>query len=330
MRERRINRAAERVECLPLPRKMPAPEARQGQPGSYETDLWNFEYQVVRFLERATPEYLDARHKDIVRNLRSLVTEQRDVIPIESFLSSWYWIRKEYQTRVEYALRGKILPPPAVQLYQPTKAPVRPKWPNAGDLLFRYGRKVYLQSTLSGSIRLANCDNYLHMKGDLAREDIEREKSAYLAGRHTRITTADGRQIPIKGDVMHSVHGPRYYLLSLTAEWNDVLFDEFLNSDACLVIRNTEEFRNRLKAGCESAVPGCQCELVHVEYFDPYERPPRQIFDSMVCKDFRFAYQQEWRFVCMPPKGEDAREEHFTFTVAPLSDVAVLMDRAPT
>lgn len=326
----RINREAEQVASLPLPQAQPSPEARRGRPGpgSYDAGVWNFEYQVTRFLERATPESLDSRYQSILRNLRTLIREDRDLIPIDSFMSSWYWFRKEYQTRVEYAFRGKVLPPPIVPLYQPKKVPIEATPPKVGAWLFRYGQGKYLQSTRAGNVWLANCDNYAHMQGDLARGDIEYEKSSYLPGAHTRITTLDGREIPVLGDVTQSVRVPRYYLLSMASEWDADLFDEFSESDACLVIRDPEAFRSRLMAGCSSALPGSRCELLRVEYFDPYERPHRQIFESTICKDFRFAYQQEWRFVCFRPNGEEAREKHFTFTAPGLEDISDVIGRA--
>ena len=39
------------------------------------------------------------RYSEIARNMAALVSEDRYVIPIRSFLSAWYWYRKEHQTR---------------------------------------------------------------------------------------------------------------------------------------------------------------------------------------------------------------------------------------
>jgi len=63
------------------------------------------EYRAMRFLRRASDVYLKWRYRSIVRNLETLVSEDRDIIPIQSALSSWYWFRKEYHTRLEMHLR---------------------------------------------------------------------------------------------------------------------------------------------------------------------------------------------------------------------------------
>jgi hypothetical protein len=48
-----------------------------------------------------------------------------------------------------------------------------------------------------------------------------------------------------------------------------------------------------------------------VEYFDPYEMSANQYFNAAMCKDFRFAYQREYRFLWMPMGGQEA--EGFKF-----------------
>jgi hypothetical protein len=139
----------------------------------------------------------------VLRNLQRLVAVDRDAIPIQSFLSSWYWFRKDYQTRLEFALRGRRIPLPDVTSYRAKGGPSKPKHPNAGDVLFRYGRTEYLRHMLSGKVRLGASSYYARIENDEARRDLEHEKSSYLAGEHTRITLPDGREMPIRGDVTH-------------------------------------------------------------------------------------------------------------------------------
>lgn len=324
-----LNNAARRLAPLPLPTKLPSAEtiaSFKTSAATYDPELWNFEYQVRRFLSRVPQRYLEWRYESIVRNLQRLVNVERDVIPIQSFLSSWYWFRKEYQTRLELALRGQFLPPPALALYGDRAAPIKPKSPNSGDVLFRYGQTVHLSALRGGSVRLGNSRGYEKMEGDEARRDREHQKSAQLSGDHTRITMADGREIPIIGDATRTVHGPHYYLLSLSAEWDLELFDEF-RVPACLVIRDAESFRDRLISGCIATHPDRICELLAVEYFDPYERQQNHIFSPTISKDFCFAYQQEWRFVCADRRGRDAEGDDLRYTAPSLDDIAQTITR---
>jgi hypothetical protein len=44
-------------------------------------------------------------------------------------------------------------------------------------------------------------------------------------------------------------------------------------------------------------------------------------------KDFYFAYQQEWRFVCIPPDGRDAAGEELLLTAEPIANIATVYPR---
>jgi hypothetical protein len=48
------------------------------------------EYHARRYLSRVSDNELMARHDSIARNLQSIISYNRNVLPIQSFLSSWY------------------------------------------------------------------------------------------------------------------------------------------------------------------------------------------------------------------------------------------------
>ncbi|SFV13453.1 hypothetical protein SAMN05192541_12019 [Bradyrhizobium arachidis] len=90
------------IPSLPLPTSLPRDEAMRswGQAASsYEPDVWEFELPRPSYLGRMPEAELRARYDGIARNLQTIVSDDRNVIPINSFLSSWYWYRKEHQTR---------------------------------------------------------------------------------------------------------------------------------------------------------------------------------------------------------------------------------------
>src|SRR4051794_23095922 len=96
------------IQVLPLPSTLPSPEAIKSWGQNevfYEADFWMLEYHSHRYLGRVNDSSLIARYDAIVRNMLSIIADERHVITIHSFLSSWYWYRKEYQTRLEFALR---------------------------------------------------------------------------------------------------------------------------------------------------------------------------------------------------------------------------------
>ena len=141
------------IERLALPKDYPTQDAmkswRQNE-HSYHPDMWDLQYVPYRYLSGMTNDDLRIRYRDIVRNLHSYGGPERDVIPINSYQSSWYWLRKEHQTRLEFAFR-EIEPPALAD--QPsvinTRGPSYPKVPNGTEVIFRYGKREYMQQMVN-------------------------------------------------------------------------------------------------------------------------------------------------------------------------------------
>lgn len=317
------------VPSLSFPKSLPDPDAMAScgsNQHNYEPEFWELEYQVHRYLGRMSDAELIPRHKSIIRNMKALLSTDRDIIPIQSFLSSWFWIRKEHQTRLEFHLRGASVPgpiDPQSLLSGLAVAPLRPRHPNAADVLFRYGQRKYMSSMLSdGVIRIAPASQYRNMKGDLARFDEECTKTSFLPGQYTQVAAMDGHVVPIKGDICRSVSAPNYYVLCMSCDWDLSLFDDF-GANSCVAIKDPETFAARLGTASVPVLPGWSFHHNPVQYFDPYERIPNEHFDAAMCKDFRFTYQREYRFLWFSPQGDDA-VDFKSLEVGSLEDVAEL------
>ncbi|MDR3528103.1 MAG: hypothetical protein P4L57_12575 [Rhizomicrobium sp.] len=290
------------IEFPSLPARLPTSEAikscKQNET-NYEPELWGLEYAVYRYLERVPEEALRARYASIVRNIRSYTNPERDRIPIRSYQSSWYWHRKEYQTRLEFAYRK--LPPPkrplASEAFRSPSAFNPRDVPNGVDVLFRYGKREHMESlALRGQLRAAPASSYEAMEHNEARRDEERRKRSFMPGKHTKITTADGKPIEILGDVTRTITGSQYHLICFSREWDEKLFDDF-EADACAVIFNPKEFIRRLGRASADTFPGWYFHHDPVSYFDPYEMGRDEYFDASMSKDFSFAYQNEYRVI---------------------------------
>lgn len=297
---------------------------------NYDPELWELEYRTYRYLERIPDEELTARYSGILKNMRAIVSRDRHVIPLVSFLSSWYWYRKEHQTRLEFHLRGVELPapPPAGPLdnLQPN-APARPSHPNAGDLIFRYTAAHWAQQMVdNGALRLTPASRYGDSEMNVARNDVECEKTSYMPGQHVRITTLDGREIPVKGNVSKAISAPDYYVLSMSCDWDDALFDDF-ESNACVMIHRPEGFAGLLSRAASAQLPGWYSHHNPVEYFDPYEMIPNHGVTAGNSKDFAYAYQREYRFQWMPLNGERTRG-YIDLELGPLKYVAEMHGKA--
>jgi hypothetical protein len=315
------------IPQLPLPRSLPhsgAITSTGSRPEHYTPESWEREYRARRYLGRVSPGELESRYTSILRNLVTLVSAERDVIPLTSALSSWYWFRKEHQTRLEFSLRQAPIAAPELPLYSERRGPAKPEYPNAGDVLFRYGKKNHLQQMLDeGVVRLGSATSYVQMENDSARQDDEITKTSYLPGEYARVTTMAGREIPIVGDITRKTSTSNYCLLCLSSEWDPQLFTAFKAADSGLLIKGWERLHKRLSGASEKAFPGCISSLLPVHYFDPYDMTAREPSIAALLKDFRFAYQQEWRFICVPQNDEPPQQALFLNT-GPLTDIAEL------
>ena len=253
-----------RVSTLHLPESLPHSEAIRSYGDNrhnYEPVFWELQYQLLRYLEKVPDRLLIERYKDILRNMRVLISRERDIIPIQSFLSSWYWFRKEHQTRLEFSLREISLPvalPLSIVFNNECMgAPVRSRHPNAGDVLFRYDKRTHIENLVhKGQIRIRPASDFRQMEGDMARQDEECSKKSFLAGTRTRIIGHDGRNIPFIGCVEKTVSMPDYYVFCMSCDWDDEFFSDFGDVDTCLVIKDAERFACRIEIAAAPQLPG--------------------------------------------------------------------------
>ena len=292
---------------------------------SYDPELWELDYQSRRYLSRVSEADLVVRYTDIARNMLSLVSDERDAIPIISFLSSWYWFRKEHQTRLEFHLRNIPLAQPYPNLRQPPlyQPPARPRSPNAGDVLFRYASKKRLDEFMvAGKVRITSAREYALLEKDLARRDDERQKHSYIPGDYAKVTLQDGTELRMIGDIKQTVSGVDYFVYCLSCDWDRQLFDDF-GVDCCAIIKSPDIFADRLSAAAKSQLNGWYFHHCPIQYFDPYEMGRNQRIDNAMSKDFRFAYQREYRFLWASFQGLSATGFK-ELELGPLHDIAQL------
>ncbi len=327
----------QKIPSLRLPEQLPHEDAIRSfgdNRHDYEPEFWEFQYQCYRYLERVADKILVKRYKDIIRNMRALVSRDRDVIPIQSYLSSWYWFRKEHQTRLEFSLRN-VDPPIRAQtdiIFDNVAfgAPVRPVYPNSGDVLFRYDQRTFIEDIANkGVIRISPASGNVGIENDEARQDDECKKKAFLSGGHTRITTKDGIGIPILGDAEKTVSMPDYYFFCMACDWDIDLFAAFDGADSCIVIKDVEDFALRIGHAAEEQLSNWHFHHNPVEYFDPYERIRNEYLDTRMYKDFRFAYQREYRFLWIPKSNEVTNGYKF-LSLGSLRDLAEVHYRVPS
>ena len=317
------------IERLALPKGYPTPKAINswGQnEHNYNPDLWDLEYVPHRYLSEMTHSALQDRYRAIIRNMRSYTGPERDVIPINSYQSSWYWFRKEYQTRLEFALR-EIEPPTLNHEPQGTNesGPAHPKVPNGTKIIFRYGKREYMRQMVEqGGVRFSPAELYEGEKNNEARRDDELQKHSYTPGRHATITHESGQRLNVIGDIRRTIGGPQYHLVCFSCVWNLELFEDF-QADTCVAVTDPAEFAKRLQEAGGSVFPGWYFLDSPVQYFDPYEQMKNEFFNSAMSKDFRFAYQNEFRILWSQMTATPV--DGFQFVdIGPAEDIMTMYD----
>ena len=324
-----------RIRALQLPISYPSDRSIEscGQTRCcYEPEFWEFEYEAYRYLENIADDNLLERYRNIVRNMSRIVSRERDVIPIKLFLSSWYWYRKEHQTRLEFHLR-KIVSLPVSPPEEPPNndgadAPSRPRSPNSGDVLFRFDKSCYMVPFVEkGAVRISPASKHLTgMHGD-PRTDDELSKHSFLPGRHTRIRTKSGQEIPVIGNFQRTISCPDYYDLCMTCGYHGSLFSDF-SADTCVVITSPVVFSERISQAAEAYLPGWYFFHGPIQYFDPYNMDPHEVFNPTISKDFSFAYQMEYRYLWFPEERYSAKD-YIYLNLGSINDIAFLYGLPP-
>ena len=98
------------------------------------------------------------------------------------------------------------------------------------------------------------------------------------------------------------------------------MFEAF-GADTCVVIRRPDVFAQRLDNAAKAQLEGWYFHHNPIEYFDPYEISKNQYLNARMCKDFRFAYQREYRLLWMCPMSREASGFMY-LDLGPLDDIA--------
>lgn len=320
-----------KVPARELPATLPSPEALENSrqnSAAYEPWFWEIEYLSHRYLERLPLNMLQARYASLIKNLSRLATPDRANIPSFAFQSAWYWCRKEHQTRLELTLRGAkpphlepSPPPPAADARFPKNPPGDPK------LLFRYAQKAHAEATRdSGVIRVAPAASYRGIEGDVARADDEMVKTIFLPGGLTKIEGAAGNTLKVVGDVRIDHGGPDYFVTCFSSAWDERLFEDFTDSTHCIIVRDVDAFAKRLEAAGSRHFEGWYFHHNPAWYFDPHESGLDSYVSHATSKDFRFAYQEEYRFLWENHGKKPVQDAQF-IKLGSLADIVDVVER---
>jgi len=100
-----------------------------------------------------------------------------------------------------------------------------------------------------------------------------------------------------------------FYIFCMSGKFDQRLFDDF-DADTCLVIREPAYFMEAVAKGVSDALPewgGC---FDDVHYYSPEKFYTWDIenVDIFFAKRNQYEYQEEFRFVCVPPEPKEKLE----------------------
>jgi len=101
--------------------------------------------------------------------------------------------------------------------------------------------------------------------------------------------------IPLGDVVMSSDIDSDYLVLCLATAYSDHFYQNFVGSDACLIIHEPNEFFNRLYRAIDSVIPTSWGAVD-----GPVSYGSSSKLGVPFTKPEKFVFQFEWRFTCMP------------------------------
>lgn len=188
--------------------------------------------------------------------------------------------------------------------------------------LYRYSEKKWLERSLEvGEFRLRPASDYKSQELDSARHDNELVRINKSSADSVKITnTLTGQEIKPIGEVVYTSEvGTNYFILCFSTRWDESLFDDFPDTDSCLVINDVEEFRNRIYLATELALPewsSFDMEVVYGRFSN---------MGSVFSKPIQFNQQYEWRFAWQPILPV-AHLDPITISIGSIADIAEIID----
>ncbi|WP_085919304.1 hypothetical protein [Halomonas sp. CSM-2] len=189
--------------------------------------------------------------------------------------------------------------------------------------LYRYSERKWLERSLElGEFRLRPASDYSQQETDLAQHDDELVRVSKSSASSVSITIErTGQTIKPLGDVVYrSEVGTNYLTICFSKCWDKHLFDDFPDTDACLVIHEVEGFCERLHSAAELALPqwaGMDAAVIY---------GGKSKLGAVFSKPRQFILQNEWRFAWLP-HGQVEELAPVLLTIGSIADIAEIVTR---
>lgn len=189
--------------------------------------------------------------------------------------------------------------------------------------LYRYSERKWLEQSLEfGEFRLRPASDYKQQETDAARNDDELVRFNRSPAASVSINNLNtGQAIKPICDVVYTTEvGTNYLTLCFSERWDEQLFEDFPDTDACLIIHKVEDFCERLHRAAEIALPhwsGIDAAVIYGGISG---------LGAIFSKPLQFIPQHEWRFAWQP-RERVVDISPFQLTIGSIADIAEIVDR---
>jgi len=297
------------------------------------------QYGVSRYLEKAAPELLDIREKNLYANIWTMYSDGRvrgitDPARREFFFTKI--IELEAERKLRAGSRGNIQFDEAAirDLASRDYTPIRPRAPPSlptSPFLVRYSKVRYIKDALSnGVIKIHPASRYNDPSLNSAQYDEELRHFAVTPHERLRFelmgtTVPGGPEVTIPHqplELFRFMEVPNFYVLCCAASFDCRMFNDF-TADAALIIHGKDEFIERVGDAVAQHVPSTFSHQ-KVRCYDPYRiAHPSELIPAF-SKNFSYAYQDEYRLVWKPPSETELKP--FFINIGPMNDIAAMVE----
>jgi hypothetical protein len=300
------------------------------------------QYDCNRYARHLSELELDRRIRDIFLNLLILTSEAKIGLPSVDdqgiiWMEKFIHVLEEKQLRhgpfpsgiTRNTLHSEPFPDLASACAQKAVEAFKQMALKPGSVLIKYGKRVYMERLLyDGCLRIQSASYFKQKDLNGAVRDDERRLplSFALSREDIKKIVLNPQDVPElvpdqRADVV--IHSPAdYWMYCLTESVGPRLFVDF-DADACVIIRDRQQFTDRLYSVISTALGSVTYQARQVEYVDPLMPKTMDIFLPFA-KHFGYSYQSEYRF-CWFPVIPVPNLRYMDLSIGNIEDIADLI-----
>ncbi|MGY3332971.1 hypothetical protein ACVILI_005988 [Mesorhizobium sp. USDA 4775] len=299
------------------------------------------QYRANRYARHLSRDELGTRFRDIMRNLLMVTPNAKiGVHPVDEqhgpMWEKFTHVAEEIQLRYgpwpagmgRDILRRDQLPSYASNLAKQAVERISVLGLRRGDVFIKLGKRVHMEQLYRrGQLRIQPASFFSEPSHNQAIRDDELSLSFSVAIVHDD----NGKLVPYSpradGAIEHRLDvrfdaQSDYYLYCITSSIEPRLVVDF-NAEACVVIRNRDAFRDRLRRAMVAYDPKLEMQEGPAIYVDPLAPTSARPFVPL-SKYFGYAYHDEYRF-CWLPQFRVSRLSHIDLEIGSLEDISELI-----